>query len=39
MTNDFGRLELTVKRAIAEPGEPPRRTAALQTVNVIQWAL
>src|SRR4030095_7214490 len=40
MTNSFGQLPLKNGEAgVAEPGVAPRKTAALEMVNVIQWAL
>jgi Tfp pilus assembly protein PilF len=40
MTNPFGTLTLSSgEQGVAEPGQPPRRTAVLQTINVVQWAL
>jgi tetratricopeptide (TPR) repeat protein len=40
MTNEFDRVELASgESAVAQPGQPPRRTAALSAINVIQWAL
>lgn len=40
MTNAFGHVELASgESAAAEPGQPPKRTAALQAANIIQWAL
>ena len=40
MTNEFGRITLSGgEQGIAEPRQPPRRTAVLFAVNVIQWAL
>ena len=40
MTNEAGRVNLTSgQSAVAQPGQPPVRTAALETIQVIQWAL
>jgi tetratricopeptide (TPR) repeat protein len=40
MTNQFGQLSLkSGEGGVAEPGQAPRRTAVLEMVNVIQWAL
>jgi len=40
MTNQFGQLFLkSGEGGVAEPGKPPQRTAMLEMVNVIQWAL
>jgi Tfp pilus assembly protein PilF len=38
VTNDFGGLELASgESAVAEVGQRPRRTAALEAMNVVQW--
>ena len=40
MTNQFGQLILkSGEGGVAEPGKAPQRTAMLEMVNVIQWAL
>ena len=40
MTNAVGRVNLSSgQSAVAQPGQPPVRTAALETIQVIQWAL
>src|SRR5436190_5682872 len=40
LTNDFGSLVLqSGEQAIADPGKAPRKTAALQATNIIQWTL
>jgi tetratricopeptide (TPR) repeat protein len=40
MTNDFGGLELrSGQSSETVPGQPPRRTAAVTAINVMQWCL
>jgi tetratricopeptide (TPR) repeat protein len=40
MTNQFGRVTLTNgEAALAEPNAAPRKTPAVEAVNVIQWVL
>jgi hypothetical protein len=40
LTNELGSLVLqSGEQATASPGKPPRKTAALQALNVIQWTL
>src|SRR5207245_1998819 len=40
LSNPQGQLALqTGDQAIVEPGGPPRKTAVIEAVNVIQWCL
>jgi len=40
LSNDAGQISLTSgEQGIAEPGKPPTKTAVINTINVIQWAL
>lgn len=40
LSNDQGKVELkSGDQGIAEAGQPPYRRAAIDTINVIQWAL
>ncbi len=40
LTNALGGVSLGAgEQGIAEPGQPPRKTAVVQTVNIIQWSL
>ncbi len=40
LQNELGTLELrTGEQALVEPGQAPRKTAAVDTINVIQWTL
>lgn len=40
MTNALGQVELASgEQGIAEPGQPPRKTAVIYTQRVVQWAL
>ena len=40
VSNPLGQLDLTSgEQAIAEPGKPPRRTAIIEAVNLVQWCL
>ncbi|MBI3881086.1 MAG: TonB-dependent receptor [Verrucomicrobia bacterium] len=40
LTNRFGTLTLrTGEQGVVEPGQAPRKTAVIETVNVVQWWL
>jgi len=40
LSNDVSQISLTSgEQGIAEPGKPPTKTAVINTINVIQWAL
>ncbi|MGC8886174.1 MAG: TonB-dependent receptor domain-containing protein [Verrucomicrobiia bacterium] len=40
MSNQLGQVELkTGELGIVEPGQPPRKTAVIEAINIIQWAL
>jgi tetratricopeptide (TPR) repeat protein len=40
VSNDFGQLELkTGEAALVRPGQPPVKTAVIEAINVVQWAL
>ena len=40
LKNDLGGVSLSSgEQAVVEPGQPPRKTAVLDTINIIQWAL
>jgi tetratricopeptide (TPR) repeat protein len=40
LSNEQGTLTLkTGEQGVAEPGQPPRRTAVIYTVNLLQWCL
>lgn len=40
LTNDFGSLNITSgEQATVDPGQAPRKTAVLDAINIIQWAL
>jgi len=40
LSNDAGQISLTNgEQGTAEPGKPPTKTAVINTINVIQWAL
>ena len=40
LSNERGRVSLqSGEQGIAEPGKPPTRTAVINAINVIQWAL
>lgn len=40
LTNSFGALDLASgEEATVEPGQPPKKTAVINALNVIQWCL
>jgi hypothetical protein len=40
LTNELGEIALrTGEQGIIEPGQPPRKTAVIDTIHIIQWAL
>lgn len=40
LKNDLGEVNLkSGEQGIVEPGQPPRKTAVIEAVNIIQWAL
>jgi tetratricopeptide (TPR) repeat protein len=40
LSNSDGSLQLkTGEQGVAEPGQPPRKTAVIYTINLLQWCL
>ncbi|MEW6156621.1 MAG: TonB-dependent receptor [Verrucomicrobiota bacterium] len=40
LSNDLGKVALASgDQGIVEPGQPPRRTAVISAINIIQWSL